>query len=91
MRPVGERTGMCVRRPAGTEHGPGGQEARKATLRGGLLFGYFLLATQEKVTRAKRESLCRAGGTMHPEGCWLLMFVTRNEGRKSKAAEHAPL
>jgi len=30
---------------------PGGQDARRARRRGGLLFGYFLLATQEKVTR----------------------------------------
>ena len=28
-----------------------GRDARKARKRGGLLFGYFLLATQEKVTR----------------------------------------
>ncbi|RDD79862.1 hypothetical protein DVJ77_19670 [Dyella tabacisoli] len=32
-------------------HALAGQDARRALHRGGLLFGYFLLATQEKVTR----------------------------------------
>ena len=57
MRPVYERTGMCVRRPAAAEHEHAGQDARSAPIRGGLLFGYFLLATQEKVTRAQRENV----------------------------------
>jgi hypothetical protein len=72
----------CVRRPAGTEHGHGGQEARSAPIRGGLLFGYFLLATQEKVTRAKREILLSSRSEDAPAGCSRVIFV---------AAEQAPL
>jgi hypothetical protein len=33
-----------------------GQDARRPLHRGGLLFGYFLLATQEKVTRSPKAS-----------------------------------
>ena len=33
-----------------------GQDARRPLHRGGLLFGYFLLATQEKVTRSPQAS-----------------------------------
>ena len=36
--------------------GVGGQDARRPLHRGGLLFGYFLLATQEKVTRSPQAS-----------------------------------
>jgi len=43
-------------------------------MRGGLLFGYFLLATQEKVTRAKRENVLSAQRDDAPKGCWLLIF-----------------
>ncbi len=35
---------------------PERRDARRARTRGGLLFGYFLLATQEKVTRAARRA-----------------------------------
>ena len=56
MRPVYACTGTYNRRPAAAEHEPVGPKARKATIRGGLLLGYLFLATQEKVTRAKRES-----------------------------------
>ena len=34
----------------------GGQDARRPLHRGGLLFGYFLLATQEKVARSPEAS-----------------------------------
>src|SRR5690349_3372788 len=49
---------MAARRPADTEHVPGGQEARKATLRGGALFGDFLWRRgQRKLLARKRETL----------------------------------
>ena len=49
-------TRMCCRKTPQAERALAGQDARRATGRGGLLFGYFLLATQEKVTRADRRS-----------------------------------
>lgn len=61
-----------------------GMDARKASLRGGLLFGYLFLATQEKVTRAKRESPCRRASGDASAACWRLMFVRKGEGRKAQ-------
>ena len=46
---------MCNQRPAAAEHEHAGQDARSATLRGGLLFGYIFLANQEKVTRSRQR------------------------------------
>ena len=47
-----------VCRPVGGEHrrAPDGQESGRRGRWGGLLFGYFLLATQEKVTRSPQAS-----------------------------------
>ena len=46
----------CCRRTSVPAHGPAGQEARRARLWGALLFGYFLLGTQEKVTRSRERA-----------------------------------
>jgi hypothetical protein len=80
-----------VRPPTSEHRAPStdleGMDARKASLRGGLLLGYLFLATQEKVTRAKRENLVVPDGTMHPIGCQLLIFVVtkpEDEERKTK-------
>ena len=50
--------GRVVWRPVDGEHcrGPGGQGRSEGNRLGGLLFGYFLLATQEKVTRSPKGS-----------------------------------
>jgi hypothetical protein len=45
-------TGMCLRRTPAAAREPGAQDVRRACSRGGLLFGDFLLAKQEKVARA---------------------------------------
>ncbi len=87
MRPVYERTWMCVRRPAAAEHVHAGQDARSETIRGGLLFGYFLLATQEKVTRAKRENVLSAHRDDAPAGCSLL--ISSNGAKCKSIAAHA--
>jgi hypothetical protein len=49
-------TGMCCRKTPQAERGLGGQDARRATGRGGLSLGYFSLATQREVTRAARRA-----------------------------------
>ena len=51
----------CCRRTSAPAHGPAGQEARRARLWGALLFGYFLLGTQEKVTRSRERAENRQG------------------------------
>ena len=48
------RTGVLSKNPAGS-HGLAEQGCPASAKRGGLLFGYFLLATQEKVTRPPQE------------------------------------
>jgi hypothetical protein len=52
---------------AATEHEPERQDAWRAALWGGLLFGYFLLATQEKVTRSRKraKALWRRNAATH--------------------------
>ncbi len=50
------RTWMCVQRTPESANALAGQDARRARRRGGLLFGHFLLATQEKVTRSPQVS-----------------------------------
>ena len=44
--------GCAVNKPPEQLCAVGGQDARRPLMWGGLLFGYFLLATQEKVTRS---------------------------------------
>ena len=51
----------CCRRTSAPAHGPAGQDARRARLWGALLFGYFLLGTQEKVTRSRERAENRQG------------------------------
>src|SRR5690606_13291203 len=53
-------TWMCCRKPPEPERGPVGQDARRATDRGGLSLGYFSLATQREVTRAGRRPVRNA-------------------------------
>jgi len=48
--------GMDCQRTPEPAREVGGQDARRPRHRGGLLFGYFLLATQEKVTRSPKAS-----------------------------------
>jgi len=56
-------------------------------MRGGLLFGCFLLATQEKVTRTKRENVLSALSDDAPAGCQPLIFL--NEAKCNNFAAHA--
>jgi hypothetical protein len=56
-RPVYACTGTYNRRPAAAEHEPAGPKARKATIRGGVLFGDFLLRQiKRKLLARKRET-----------------------------------
>jgi hypothetical protein len=48
--------GCTVHEPRPPHANPERMDARRARTRGGLLFGYFLLATQEKVTRVARRA-----------------------------------
>jgi hypothetical protein len=54
-RPVWRQGRMPCRQTPQPGRGLSGRDARKARKRGGLLFGYFLLATQEKVARPPKE------------------------------------
>src|SRR5690348_15674886 len=71
LRPLAAAPGMARRqaRPARTDFSS--MDGRKAQHRGGLLFGDFLLATQEKVTRApgRRAEKGRDAGPPVYAGC----------------------
>jgi hypothetical protein len=59
---------------------PERRDARRARTRGGLLFGYFPLATQEKVTRAARRA---------DRKLWLFAWIDRATGRsRGKGGPH---
>jgi hypothetical protein len=57
MRPrISTGQGWPVRNPRPPHANPRHMDVPRARTRGGLLFGYFLLATQEKVTRAAQRA-----------------------------------
>ena len=71
--------GWAVGEPRRPRANPQRRDARRACSRGGLLFGNFLLATQEKVTRAPRR---RAEKDMDVEV--RLANATRRCGKREK-------
>ena len=79
MRPVHACTGTCNRGPAAAEHGPGRQDAWRASIRGGLLRWLLSLGhARESDSLAKAsESLCHFKTIIRDIICNFLVFVNK--------------
>ena len=69
----------CRRNPAAA-CGPAGQEPGGRSVRGALLFGYFLLGKQEKVTRLQ-------GCRRNPQDANRFLLNAQNANRQSRTAK----
>jgi hypothetical protein len=94
MRPVYACTVTYNRRPAAAEHEPAAPKARKATIRGGVLFGgpggtsakTSTSSCPHGTTRARaRNIFVVPDGTMRSIERQLLMFVTKGESQKQRS------